>query len=177
MARKKKLTPEVVAKIQARRRQGIPIVDIARETALSVGSVHKAIRMPPPDGAEPKTDKPGSKSPAKPARKKRAAKTAPKGEDLEVPRTEDGEPDLLAIVKGVAADLDELRRKAKSEGNAHGATTISRAMTTALALAAKLTPPPTENPEDAPDMLAAAEKCRKKLRDMLDRELARRSAA
>lgn len=158
MARKLLLTDDLVIRIQARRADGVPYADLAREFSLGLSTVHRACRMPRPVGS-PNIDAP----PPKPPRpKKRKAKT----DDVDV--------NPLELVKRVARDLDALRESAKAEGNAQATATMSRAITQALTLAAKLTPPTPPDPETQPDFLAAAARCRDKLREMVERELSRR---
>jgi hypothetical protein len=67
--------------------------------------------------------------------------------------------------------LDRLAGVAEAEGRLSEFSTISRTMQTALALSAKLEPPPRHDPEADPDMQAIAKAARAKLHELLDRAL------
>jgi hypothetical protein len=82
------------------------------------------------------------------------------------PDPTDGRTDLALLAKMVA-NLEELTEVARAEGNLSGFAMMTRAINQSLALAAKLQPPAPVDPEASPDMIAAAERARVKMGEML----------
>lgn len=150
MARQLKLTPATIAKIQARRVQGVPLATLAREFGLGVGSIHRALKMAPAaDAAAPK--------PKAPAVERKGAEKAA------APPAADVDP--LLELQRLNATLAALA--AAADGDAAVILPVTRLTKDVLGLIAKLTPPPPPSLEDSPDMQAAAETCAAKLRAML----------
>lgn len=66
-------------------------------------------------------------------------------------------------------ELDKAADEARDAGNLATYASLSKLRLTAKALEARLNPPPPPDPNEGPDMVAAAEACRTKLHDLIDR--------
>lgn len=177
MTTRRKLTDEVIAKIQGLRRRGLKIPEIAKVTGLSVGSVHRAIKL----GAPAKTAAKSQKRPPKPRSEPASDEEAPEDAAALAARlvaaSGGGDFDPVPVARGVVDTLDELRKVAAEQGDASQVATLSRALVSALSTLAKLQPPPTEDPNDRPDFQSIAEATAAKLLSMVDREIAKRAEA
>lgn len=140
MARELKLKPEVVRAIQAARQAGASHADLVRRFGLSKGSIATALGMPAPAGAPP-------------AAKRRAkggkgAQKAPSFEELQE-----------WVAQHVRDARDELARLKAGNAEPTAIASAARGVTQAAQLLARVMPappPPAEDPNDAPDIKAAA---------------------
>lgn len=149
MARELKLKPEVVRAIQAARQAGASHADLVRRFKLSKGSIATALGMPATAGAAPA---PEPKRRAK-AKGKGAAQKAPSFEELQ---------DWVA--QHVREARDELARLKAEDAEPTAIASAARGVTQAAQLLARVMPsppPPAEDPNDAPDIKAAAEEGRR----------------
>lgn len=77
--------------------------------------------------------------------------------------------ELLPLLAGQLAALQTMAQAAQTEGNIGGFSNVQRALNQTIALIDKLTPPTPPDPNEAPDMRQAAEQCRAKLHELLDK--------
>lgn len=176
-----RLTPEVVEAIRARRKAGATYELLQREFGLSKGAVGDAV-----NGHGVAAPKPGRRRDKAATVPEEPAADAPAVLDAAralVARAESGETDALdalrraldpeagdalATVRRCLATADRLLRRVPSEDVASFAT-LARLSTAAAIAIGKLTPPPTQSAEDSPDMVAAAQRARDKLREYVQR--------
>jgi hypothetical protein len=156
----RKLTASVVAAIQERRRQGVDVRQLAAEFKLSNGSISTALKMPPPAALE-RPERPAAKSKAERARAKSKRQPFDHAE-------------IRASLSGIARTLNELAENARRSKDPAAYLTIAKAATMAIKEIGRFTPPPDVEEDDAPDVRAAAKRCREKLQELLERELERR---
>ena len=160
MARRLKLTPDVVAAIQARRRQGVPIADLAREFSLGIGTVHKAVKMPSPVPVPDAAGKPPK--PKKRRRQDQASGRAPGRGALaraQASRDDARENPRRRCRRRQQGGRDRHQPAAERHAGAGGQAHPTRRSR-------------TSRPQ--PDMVAAAAMCRDKLREMVRREVEKR---
>lgn len=156
MARELKLKPEVVRAIQAARQAGASHADLVRRFKLGKGTISTALKMPADEPPAPASKKPRSKG---------AAQPAPSFDELK---------DWVAQhVRDAREELDRLKR-----GGAEPTAIASaaRGVTQAAQLLARVMPPPPPppvDPNELPDLVAAAEAAKKRMRAWLARRGAR----
>lgn len=170
-----KLTPEIVRRIHERKANGATYADIRREFGLSQGSVRNALTMRP-EAAGVKRGRWAAKTDVTEQRQKQSlAQAAPRAEQPDQPDLPDDDeaPTIDEVRRWLGAQVRDLRLQARRQKNgepsAYAAT--SRNLTAASLALARLTPKPVDDPSEHPDMVQAAEDCRVKLHDMLDRVL------
>jgi hypothetical protein len=78
------------------------------------------------------------------------------------------------LARQVAA-FEAMATVARAEGNVSGFASLGRALNSSVALMARLTPPPPRDPDDDPDVKAAAAEARELLRIAVERAVARRA--
>lgn len=92
------------------------------------------------------------------------------GDAAQSPKGTDVAPaELLPLLAGQLEALRAMAQTAQDEGNIGGFSNVQRALNQTIALIDKLTPPAPPDPNDAPDMKLAAEQCRAKLHELLDK--------
>lgn len=146
MARELKLKPEVVRAIQAARQAGASHADLVRRFKLSKGSIATALGMPAPAGAVPVAPKRRAKGP---------------GKDKAVPSFEELQEWVGQHVRDARAELARLKEE---DAEPTAIASAARGVTQAAQLLARVMPPPpppAEDPNDAPDIRAAAEEGRR----------------
>lgn len=89
----------------------------------------------------------------------------------DVPPTDTAE-DIPAQLRRVVASLEGAAKQAEADKDVARLVAAQRAVLQATALLSKATPPPPVDPNDRPDMRAAAERGRQRMHELLDRLLA-----
>lgn len=87
------------------------------------------------------------------------------------PSKSDAKDDGQESLKRVLTNLEKAATLAGKDGDVQRVVQCQRAMTQAIALAAKLAPPPERSIDERPDMLAAAARCRDRMKTTLARIL------
>lgn len=158
MARRSNLDPEVVAFVHERFGKSLShraIVDAlrARGTPLSLGTVHTITKTAP-----------------KQRKKVRAAEppAPPVAPVVDEPPPADAD---VSTLRRWMVRLEALANAAEADGNLQAFTNLQRAMRDTWDRIRKAEPPAREDPNEAPDMVAAANRARTKLHEMLDRAL------
>lgn len=75
----------------------------------------------------------------------------------------------VALLDRAVADLSEVTAEAKRAGNLDALTKAQRLVNACLSLAAKIEPPEPPDPNQMPDMVAAAKRARARLHALLER--------
>lgn len=150
----RKLTNSVIARIQARKREGLTHEQLAAEFKLSLGSISAAVRSVLPSAKKPEAV--DAAPPAPPP----ASPPAPEaeGEGAEV-----GLEDIRRMLGQMARTLRDVGEEARRQGDRGVYLQFVRASTAAFKEIGRFTPakPPDEN--DDPDMVAAAKTAREKI--------------
>lgn len=163
MGRALKLNRKKIAQIQAARRSGLSYARCAAVCGVSVGSVGNALRAReerPPPNLPPITDEEPPKA---------TPKDAPAVDPNATP-----EEQILAILRRTLFDLDQqaaIQYKARNMPAYNSLVTRINQTTTSLM---KLTPRGSDDPNEQPDMIAAAALGRAKIHTILDRLYAAR---
>lgn len=158
MPAKRKLTNQLVAKIQKRAKAGATYTELQAEFGISRGSVQNAVTGNLPKSVRaPKVQK----------------KVIPSEPDSEADDAiEELSSDDVRVWLGMQVrDLRGECRKLKAEGPPQAYAAASRNLTMTSLAYARLTPKPAEDPALNPDMVQAAEECRMALHALLDRVL------
>lgn len=147
------LTPDQIDQIRALRK--LPQRTIAARVGVSLASVSKALKAPPPE--------PPRVAPAEP---------------------DPGDEVVIAeqLVAGGGSTEEELRaslvrlqkagRVAEAEKDVARMVSVERVSMQIFSLLEKMKPPPVEDPATAPDMVEAARRFRERSTELLDRILA-----
>jgi transposase-like protein len=151
-----KLNPEVSEAIRAMKRTGATHARIAKEFGISLGSVTNALSSYKNQHA-----------------KVEELVEAP--QELKDPTEQDDIPDLIALLQRVVVILEDNVVRAAAGNDVDNVNKALRVLNPTVALLHKLTPEPTKNLDDRPDMIAAAARCKEKLHKLLDRAIERRS--
>lgn len=166
MGRPSKITPEIQAFILERRRKGLSHRAIVEElagrgTSVSLGTVQRA--APARRRRDPVSEPP------------RPASTLAQ-DALPPPSTSDGpSDDLETLLKASLADLNKAVAAAASDENQGARVAAHRVIAQIGTLLEKMRPPPIVNPNEAPDMVAAAAEARELFHAGLERVLSRTS--
>ncbi len=152
MARSPRIPPVVKGRVLELRRTGRIVTEIQSVLAaeghkVSVGWIHNVLSEPPKASPPAVVAPPPSK---------------PDAESVDL------EEALPLLARSVAA-IESLAASARAAGTPALELQAQRALTGAIALMAKLKPPPVQDHNQHPDMVAAAEKCKEKLRDLVAR--------
>lgn len=167
MANRTKLTDEKIVHIQALRRRGLSYSAISKEVGLSVGTVSKALRARTKGKAKGTVMRPRKDQDTP---KAEARKTRSKGRPLDL-ETREGESDdeaYLRILKRQVAEIDQQMADARKNNDTAAYASYARLLNQTMAQIAKMTPPRKDDPNEQPDMIAAAERGRAKLHTILD---------
>lgn len=158
MGRGLKLNKKKIAEIQALRRRGLSYAAISREAKVSVGSVGNALkhRAVISDPKPPPTDAHG----------------APTFES-----NEQAVDDHVTILRRTMRELDQKLGDAHRRGDMSAYATLVTRLNQTSASLAKFAPRTSDDPNEQPDMIAAAAQGRAKLHAILDRVYAERDAA
>lgn len=154
----RKLTNSVIAKIQARKREGLTHEQLAAEFGLSLGSISAAVRSVLPSAKKPERatvdDGPPAPAPSSPAVEEGA---------------EVGLEDIRRMLGQMARTLRDVGEEARQKGDRGVYLQFVRASTAAFKEIGRFTPakPPDEN--DDPDMIAAAKTAREKILERIRR--------
>lgn len=165
MRAKRRLTPDVVERIKQRKAQNLTHAEIALEFGISTGSVGNALAMKSPRA--PTVDAPGdeeaeSVSPKPPAEPEKL---------LSTPTPER----LMAMAWKTAQRLDGWADTAQGEQDRAAYRSLARDLLGAIKELSRLLPPPAPDPEQAPDVVAAAKRARAALHALVEHELTRGS--
>lgn len=155
----RKLTNSVIARIQARKREGLTHEQLAAEFGLSLGSISAAVRCVLPSAK--KAEGVDNAAPAPPP----ASPPAPEGEE----GAEVGLEDIRRMLGQMARTLRDVGEEARRQGDRGVYLQFVRASTAAFKEIGRFTPakPPDEN--DDPDMVAAAKTAREKIIERIRR--------
>lgn len=154
----RKLTNSVIARIQARKREGLTHEQLAAEFGLSLGSISAAVRSVLPTARKPEVD---DAAPASPPASPPPA--------LEAEGAEVGLEDIRRMLGQMARTLRDVGEEARRQGDRGVYLQFVRASTAAFKEIGRFTPakPPDEN--DDPDMVAAAKTAREKIIERIRR--------
>lgn len=172
MARPRKLTVELAARIQERARSGVSYATMAREFGVAEGTIGLALRAAPGElpikASEVRRRRAAAaQGQAVPAPSPPAAPEPPR--EPPPPAAEPADLELVPLLERQVRALEELANSAQLDANVDAYTKIARVLNTTTALLAKIIPPPVPDPEAAPSMLVAAAAARAKIRERLAR--------
>lgn len=145
----KKIQNDTVRRIKARRAQGATYQELAEKFGVSVGSVSNALKV--------KTKRSAAKA--------RSARNAPaeRAEDMPPPTFDEIRAWLAEQIRALKADLDSTHDDAPRRAS------LNRQLVTTQILLTKIMPPEPEPEKENVDMVAAAERARRLLHELIDR--------
>lgn len=176
MPRKRELTPEVVADIRRRRRSGVPLSELEKEFGFSRGSIVNALK-PKAKAAPARKGKRGAKAAAADAPPDPIAiPEVAEGTCQHCGRSDDENGRALRVLNRNADVIEAMLKKMAETGDVVATDRLLRSLSALTAQVAKMTPPPADDPDASPDMVAAAERAREKLLEVARRRRAEREA-
>jgi DNA-directed RNA polymerase specialized sigma24 family protein len=179
MARRK-LTEEQEQDVAARRKRGATYDQLSKHFGVSRGTIGTILERVS-GGSQaasggPKADAPqrGKKRPDAKEIGADSKKVAPVAKP---PPFDGDDADILTQLAIQLRDLNDLAAKPDLQQDVGAQMSIMRSRNQTLALIAKLTPPPGNDGDEMPDMVAAAKRVRRKLHELLDKLIEERRSA